>query len=40
MDKGVICSVIIGLAGLAYEGIIAYLNWKKNKANKEGYKAM
>ena len=32
--------IISGLAGLAYYGASAYLNWKKKKAIKKGYKAM
>ena len=33
-------SITTGLAGLAYEAISTYLNWKKNKPIKQGYKAM
>ena len=33
-------SIITGLEGLAYKRINIYLNWKKDKAIEEGYKAM
>ena len=33
-------SIITDLAGLAYKGVSAHLNWKKNKAIEKGYQAM
>ena len=39
-EKRGIFSIITGTAGLAYDGISVYLNWKKNEDIEEGYKAM
>ena len=39
-EKRGIFIIITGLAGLAYEGISAYLNWRKSKVFEKGYKAM